>query len=302
MVSILFIISASLFFPGLIGRTKSLASGRKGPGLWQPLLDITRLLRKGTVYSETTSIIFRMGSSVYLASIISAMLVLPFDAQRGLISFEGDFIFFSYVLAAGKFFMIISALDTGSSFEGMGANREALYSMLVEPAFFILLGALAMLTGHTSFQSIFLAIDFSSNISYMLGLLATYILVQIAMIENSRLPVDDPKTHLELTMIHEVMVLDHSGIDLGMIQYATALKFALYGMLIANFFFAPAFSFAAKTAVYFGVQFIFAIAVGLLESFRARFRMRHNPQFIFTLTSIAMLVFFCVLIIMENLK
>lgn len=302
MVSIVLIFATSLFFIGLIGRTKSLASGRRGPGLWQPLYDLGRLLRKGAVYSETTSFIFQLAPSVYFASLLAAMLTLPFDALGGIVSFDGDFVFFSYMLALGKFFIVIAALDTGSSFEGMGANREALYSMLVEPAFFILLGALAMLTGHTSFQSIFLAIDFSSNFSYLLGLLATYIFIQIAMIENSRLPVDDPKTHLELTMIHEVMVLDYSGVDLAMIQYATALKFAMYGMLIANFFFVPGFSLPIKIAVYFAVQIGFAAGVGLLESFRARFRMRHNPQFIFTLTSIAVLVFFCVLVIMENLK
>jgi formate hydrogenlyase subunit 4 len=241
-----------------------------------------------------------MAPSIYLASIVAAVLLLPFDAQNGIFSFSGDFIFFAYLLTIGKFFMVLAALDTGSSFEGMGANREALYSMLVEPAFFVLLGALAMLTGHTSFQSIFQGIDFGSNVSYLLGLLATYIFVQIAMIENSRLPVDDPKTHLELTMVHEVMVLDHSGVDLAMIQYATTLKFAMYGMLIANFFFAPTFSLLTMVAVFVIVQVAFAITVGLLESFRARSRMRHNPQFIFTLTSIAVLVFFAVLIIMEN--
>jgi formate hydrogenlyase subunit 4 len=300
MSSLALIVITSLFFPGLIGRTKSLASGRKGPGVWQPLHDIVRLLRKGAVFSETTSFIFQMAPSIYLASIVAAVLLLPFDAQNGIFSFSGDFIFFAYLLTIGKFFMVLAALDTGSSFEGMGANREALYSMLVEPAFFVLLGALAMLTGHTSFQSIFQGIDFGSNVSYLLGLLATYIFVQIAMIENSRLPVDDPKTHLELTMVHEVMVLDHSGVDLAMIQYATTLKFAMYGMLIANFFFAPTFSLLTKVAVFVIVQVAFAITVGLLESFRARSRMRHNPQFIFTLTSIAVLVFFAVLIIMEN--
>ncbi len=136
---------------------------------------------------------------------------------KGIISFDGDFVFFAYVLGVGKFFSIISALDTGSSFEGMGASREALYSMFAEPAFFILMGSFALLTGHTSFHEIFASLHFGSSISYTLGVLATFVLIMIAMIENSRMPIDDPKTHLELTMIHEVMILDNSGFDLGLI-------------------------------------------------------------------------------------
>lgn len=291
---------ASLFFSGVIGRTKSLASGRKGPGVWQPLKDIRRLLKKGAVFSPTTSFIFQIAPSIYFASIIAAVLVLPFDTYSGVVSFNGDFIFFAYALALGKFMMIIAALDTGSSFEGMGASREALYSMLVEPAFFTLLATFAMLTGHYSFHSIYTELDFNTNLAVLIGVLAAYLLVQIAMIENSRLPVDDPKTHLELTMIHEVMVLDYSGVDLAIIQYAASLKFAMYGALIANFFLAPALPWWGKILVFLGIQFGFAAAVGLLESFRARYRMSHNPQFILSLSAIAVLIFFSVLLYIKQ--
>lgn len=131
---------AAFFFPGIILRTKSIASGRKGPGIFQPLKDVSVLLRKGSVFSDTTGLIFRIAPSVTLVSVAGAMMLLPFAEQKALISFEGDFIFFAYLLALGKFFTIIAALDTGSSFEGMGASREALFSMLVEPAFFLLMG------------------------------------------------------------------------------------------------------------------------------------------------------------------
>lgn len=296
ILAILMIFVASLFFSGIIARTQSLASGRKGPGLLQPLKDMLRLLKKGSVFSTTTSIIFQIAPSIYFAALIAAVLVIPFDTHRGLVSFNGDFIFFAYALSMGKFMMIIAALDTGSSFEGMGANREVLYSLLTEPVFFILLATFAMMTGHYSFHGIYSEIDFNSNLAGLIGLLAGYLLVQIAMIENSRMPVDDPKTHLELTMIHEVMVLDYSGVDLAIIQYATSLKFAIYGALIANFFIPPALALWGKMVVFLGIQIGFAVIVGLLESFRARFRMSHNPQFILSLSAIAVLVFFSVLL------
>lgn len=295
MISFCLIFLVSLFFTGIVIRTKSLTSGRKGPGIFQPIRDIFRLFRKGAVYSETTSFIFQVAPSVYFASVIMAILVVPLGTYPGIISFSGDFVFFAYILALGRFFCIISALDTGSSFEGMGASREALFSMLVEPAFFVLMGSFALLTGHTSFHDIFMTLHFGSYVSYALGVLATFVLVMIAMVENSRMPVDDPKTHLELTMIHEVMILDNSGFDLGMIMHAINLKFAMYGALIANLFIGslPVY---ITVPVFFMIQVLFAVTVGLLESFTARFRMNHNAQFIFTLSSVSLLIFFCVLL------
>ncbi len=236
MVSFLLIILVSFFFTGFVIRTKSIAGGRKGPGIMQPMKDIIRLWRKGSVYSSTTGFIFQIAPTVYFSSVIMAILMIPQGNSPGFISFEGDFVMFAYILALGKFLMIISALDTGSSFEGMGASREALFSMLVEPAFFIIMGSFALFTGNTSFQGIFGSLHYGSEVSYMLGLLATFVFVLIAMIENSRMPVDDPNTHLELTMIHEVMILDNSGFDLGLIMYTTNLKFAMYGAIISNFF------------------------------------------------------------------
>ncbi len=297
MVSLLFILLVSLFFPGVIVRTKSLFSGRKGPGLFQPMKDIIRLWKKGSVFSTTTSLIFQIAPSACFASVLMAILMIPHGNNPGLISFNGDFILFAYVLAFGKFLMIVSALDTGSSFEGMGASREALFSMLVEPAFFILIGSFALFTGQTSFHDIFSALHYGSHISYLLGLLATFVLALIAMIENSRMPVDDPKTHLELTMIHEVMILDNSGFDLGLIMYANHLKFAMYGALIANFFIG-ALSFQFSVPMFIMIQFLFAVTVGIIESFMARFRMGHNPQFIFILTSVSLLIFFGVLLVL----
>lgn len=296
MLSAFLIIVAALFFTGLINRTKSIASGRKGPGIMQPLKDVSRLFRKGAVFPETSGIIFRIAPTIYFSSIVMALLVVPFGQSKGLISFNGDFIFFAYVLALGRFFSIISALDTGSSFEGMGASREALFALLAEPAFFVLMGSLALLTGHTSFYEIFNELHLGSWVSYAIALLATFVLVMIAMIENSRMPVDDPKTHLELTMIHEVMILDNSGFDLGLILSAGYLKFAIFGALIVNLFIGMV-PYHFSIPLFFIIQAGFAITVGLLESFMARFRMSHNAQFITALTSVALLIFFGVLLL-----
>lgn len=297
MISFILIILTSLFFGGIIVRTKSIVSGRKGPGIFQPVKDVLRLFKKGAVYSKTTSFIFQIAPSIYFASVLMAIMVIPLGEYRGIISFEGDFVFFAYVLATGKFFSIISALDTGSSFEGMGASREALFSMFAEPAFFILMGSLALLTGHTSFQQIFASLHFGSSISYVLGVLATFVLVMITMVENSRMPFDDPKTHLELTMVHEVMILDNSGFDLGLILHATNLKFAMYGALIANLFMGT-FPLYLTIPIFFGMQMLVAIVIGLLESFTARFRMNHNAQYILALSSVSLLIFLGVLLIL----
>lgn len=299
MLSLILIIIAAVFFTGIIIRTKSLASGRKGPVILQPVYDVIRLFRKGVVYSETTSFVFRIAPTIYFASVVMAMLTIPFGQSKGIISFNGDFIFFAYVLALGKFFSIIAAMDTGSSFEGMGASREALYSMFAEPAFFILMGSMALLSGHTSFHEIFAALHLGSHISYALAILATFVLLMIAMIESSRMPIDDPKTHLELTMIHEVMILDNSGFDLGLILTAGYLKFAIYGALIVNLFIGV-IPLQYSIPAFFSIQILMAISIGLIESFMARFRMSHNPQFIVVLTSVSLLIFFGVLLILEK--
>lgn len=300
-LSMVLIIVVSLFFSGVVIRTKSVLSGRKGPGIFQPLKDVWRLFRKAAVYSETSSFIFRIAPSIYFSTVLMAILFIPFGSYPGVLSFQGDFVFFAYVLALGKFFMILSAMDTGSSFEGMGASREALYSMLVEPVFFILMGSMVLLTDHTSFFEIFQNLHFDSYISYALGTLATFVMIIVAMIENSRMPLDDPKTHLELTMIHEVMILDNSGFDLGLILFTTNLKFAMYGALIANFLIPSGMALHYSTGIFICIQIIFAAIVGTIESFMARFRMNHNPQFIFTLSSISILIFLGVLLIMGRI-
>jgi len=309
MISFLLILLTALFFPGIISRAKSIASGRKGPSILQPWKNIIVLLKKGSKFSDTTSIVFQITPVIYLTTILCAMLLLPFEANRiltgniSIIGFDGDFILFAYLLALGRFFFIIAALDTGSSFEGMGANREALYSMLLEPAFFIIISSFALVSGNISMQSIFSCIEFANTYYYIIGIIIIYLFVQIAMIENSRLPVDDPKTHLELTMIHEVMLLDSCGFDLALIQIGTYLKFAIFGTIIANIIVPLNTPVLLQFVIFFATQILFAAVIGFLESFRARKKMVKNPQFILSLSSIALVVFvLCLLLLNQMLK
>ena len=302
MAGFILIVIAAFFFPGIILRTKSIASGRKGPGLLQPVKDIIVLLKKGSVFSTTTGLIFQVAPAVTLASVICAMLLLPFAEQKALFSFEGDFVLFAYLLALGKFFTVIAALDTGSSFEGMGASREALFSLLVEPAFFILLATFAMFTGYTSFSVIFNHFFITGNDYVMIySIIGIYLFIQIAMVENSRVPIDDPKTHLELTMIHEVMILDYSGFDKALIHIGTYLKFALYGSLIYNLIVPAGWNIYLQTGLFLAVQAFFAIVIGITESFRARNKMNKNPKFILTLSAIAWIAFTVILILTDKL-
>ena len=221
------------FIQGVINRTKAIIAGRVGQPLLQPYRDLAKLLRKGAVYSRTTTWIFRCGPVVGLASMICATALLPFGAFPAFAPFAGDLVMLAYLLALARFFTVLAALDTGSSFEAMGASREVTFSALAEPALFLGLAALARQTGSLSLTPLVAAISTNTwmRAAPALGL-TIGALSMVFLTENARIPVDDPTTHLELTMIHEVMVLDHSGPDFAMIQYAAALKMWLLGAII----------------------------------------------------------------------
>lgn len=299
-MNLLLIFLSALLIPGIILRTKSRMSGRQGPGMRQPLRDVQVLLRKGNVISPTAGVIFRIAPMILLASLLISSMILPVGTHEAPFRFSGDFVFFAYLLALGRLMMILAAMDTGSGFSGMGANREALYSMLAEPAFFLLMGTFVMTSGQMSFSGIFAAFSADNVYAYLVGITGLYLLSQLAMIENSRLPVDDPKTHLELTMVHEVMILDYSGFDLAIIHICTWLKFGIFGNLIANCLIPSAWSAGLYIPAYLGVQLAFGLLIGLLESFRARNKMMQNPKFILTLTAIAATTFAILLILMKT--
>jgi formate hydrogenlyase subunit 4 len=265
---------------GVIGRVKAIVAGRQGPPIVQPYLDLLRLARKGAVYSRTTSWVFRAGPVVGLAAVLAAGLVLPLGGPDAVVTFRGDFVLLAYLLGLARFATVLAALDTGSSLEGMGAAREVTYSALAEPALFLGFVSLVRSTGGLDLAHLLgtgLARSWSTDGPALL-LVASAIFV-VALAENARVPVDDPSTHLELTMIHEVMVLDHSGPDLAMITYGAALKLWLFGALVVKLALGARLDepWAAFAAFVVG-QFLFAVAVGLVESNMARLRLVRVPQ------------------------
>jgi len=286
---------APFLFVGIINRVKAIWAGRRGAPLLQSLYDFVKLMRKGQVVSGTTSFVFRIGPTVYLGGVLLAALLTPVPGAGAVMGFAGDFLLFAYVLGLGKFFLILSAMDTGSSFEGMGASREATFSTIVEPAFFILIGSLVLLTGHLSFEGIFQTLNAISGYTVLVSSLSVLCLFLMLLTEGARVPVDDPNTHLELTMIHEVMVLDTSGPDLAFIQYASALKMVVVATLMAHLLVPPDLPAWASTGLYLALLAATAGAVGAVESLIARLRMSHVPQFIFLMTALAWTVFASVL-------
>lgn len=284
---------------GVINRTKALFAGRVGPPLLQPYFDLWKLLHKGAVYSRTTTWVFRAGPMVSLAAFIAALTLIPFGKTPALLAFPGDLILFAYLLGLARFFTVISALDTGSSFEGMGASREVLFSMLAEPA--LLLGLVAVgrevtvvepELGRLSLSGIQTAVtlDLWARAGLTLTLVAVA-LILVLLVENCRIPFDDPNTHLELTMIHEVMVLDHGGPDFAFILYGAALKLWLFGALLIGLVLPATGVLLADTLLSLAALFGLAILVGVIESSMARLRLTRVPQLLVGASALAALAF-----------
>ena len=287
-INIVILFALPFLFLGLINKVKSWWAGRIGPPLLQPLYDMARLLKKGEVISTTTSFVFRIAPSVTLASIITAGLIVPMAGGKSVLSFEADIILFAYLLGIGKFFAIIGAMDTGSSFEAMGASREATFSSMVEPAFFMIIASFGLLADGISFGPLITLADYW-DISAILPLAVIALFIML-LAEGCRVPVDDPNTHLELTMIHEAMVLDNSGPDMGFIGYAAGLKMVIIAAIIANIIIPSNLPFAAAVAGFVAVQLGLAAVIGTMESLMARLRMTHVPQALLFMAAIALVV------------
>lgn len=266
---------------GVVNRTKARWAGRKGPRLFQSLDDVRRLLRKRPVYSETTTWVFRLAPLVVLATALVSALLVPLVGRAAPISFPWDFVALAYLWGLGRLALVLGALDTGSAFEGMGASREATYSALLEPALFLALGTLATLTGQASLADL-LALGARDGTAILTTLGCLVALVIVLQVEAARVPIDDPTTHLELTMIHEVMILDHAGPDLAALQYAAALKMTICaGLLAALLDPLPAGAAAPlRIAVRLGLTLLVAVGVGFVESLVARLKLRAVPQYL----------------------
>lgn len=274
---------------GVVNRTKALFAGRRGQPLLQAYFDLAKLLGKGATYSHTTTWVFRLGPVVGLAAVVAALTLMPLGGMPAAIAFPGDLLLFAYLLALQRFLTVTAALDTGSSFEGMGASREVLFSALAEPALFLALAALVRETGALSLTALVGTVALPTWLVQgpALGLVAVALFV-VLLAENSRIPVDDPNTHLELTMIHEVMVLDHSGPDFAFILYAAALKLWLFAALVASLVFplrtGNAWVDGIGTVLGIGVA---GVAVGVVESVLARLRLVRVPELLVGATALA---------------
>ena len=278
---------------GTVNRVKAAFAGRRGQPLLQVYFDAAKLLRKAAVYSRTTTWVFRAGPVVSLAAVALALGMVPLAGGTAPLAFTGDLFLCVYLLGLARFFTVLAALDTGSSFEGMGASREVQFSALAEPALLVGLVALGRQTQALSLSPAYAAVDHelwaAGGVS--LALLAVAFFV-VLLAENARIPFDDPNTHLELTMIHEVMVLDHGGPDFALITYGASLKLWLFASLLAGLIIpvrqGPEW---LDTAAALGGVFIVGCAIGAVESSMARLRLLRVPQILLAALVFSVLAF-----------
>ena len=266
--------------PGVINRTKAFFAGRRGPPLLQAYFDLWKLFRKGAVYSRTATWVFRAGPVVNFACLLAALALVPLGRVPSLVSFEGDLVALAYLLGLGRFSTVAAALDAGSSFEGMGASREVQFAVFAEPALLIGLGALARHAQTLSLAPMYAGLSAGSWAGALpTGVLLGAGLFVLFLAENCRIPVDDPNTHLELTMIHEVMVLDHGSVDFGFVLWGSALKLWVLGALWVGLLLPKASGRpSADLAIGVGGMLGLAVATGVAESVTARVRLLRVPQ------------------------
>lgn len=275
---------------GVATRTRSLLTGRRGPPVWQPYADLWKLVRRGIVYSETTTGAFQAAPLVVLATTLLAALLVPLDLHAAPLRFAGDAVAFVGALALGRFALVLAALDTGSSFEGMGASREVMIATVVDGGLFLVFAAASIGAGEASLSSLFGDDGGARGSATASMIMAGASLFALLLGECGRVPVDDPATHLELTMIHEVAILDHSGPDLAFLLYASALKMSLLSMLVVGALLpvraaTPGLVVAQLAGGLTGV----AVGVGVVESVTARVRMPKVPLYLAGGASLALI-------------
>jgi formate hydrogenlyase subunit 4 len=266
--------------PGLINKVKALVAGRTGPPVLQLYYDLAKLSRKRAIFSRTTTWVFLAGPVGTVAAGLVAGLLVPFGHTGTPLSFEGDVILFAYLFGLARFLTVLSALDTGSSFEGMGAAREVTFSALAEPALFLGFAALAKASSSLSLSTMLLCPGVGSGriAGPLILVLVGWAIVFLA--ENARIPVDDPNTHLELTMIHEVMVLDHSGRPFALVLYGSSVKLLVLGAMLMDPLLPRTAHAWQNWLIFYGGLGVLATGVGLVESMMARLRMTKVPQFL----------------------
>jgi formate hydrogenlyase subunit 4 len=300
ILQVIVIIALAPLLNGITKKVKAFFQIRKGPSMFQPYYDIGKLLKKDSVVSENVSWIFHAAPLVSFAAVLTAGLLIPVFISDLPFSFAGDLIAVIYLFALARFFTALASLDAGSSFGGMGSSREMFVAALVEPAMMLSIFAVAVNVGSTNLSSISqavssLGIDAMSP-SYLLAFVAFFI---IAIAETGRIPVDNPATHLELTMIHEAMILEYSGKQLAIVELCAMMKQLLIFSLLANIFFPWGIAAGASSAgillgllVYMIKILILGTVMAVVETSTAKWRLFRLPE----LMSISLMLSFLALI------
>ncbi len=286
LVQLVLVAAGAPLLTGALRTLKARLVGRRGPRPWQPYADLRKLLVKQPVVSTTTSWIFRATPYVLAATMLVATLLVPLVVSRPVLGFAGNIILLMYLFMLGTFFLALAGLDAGSAFGGMGSSREVAVAALAEPTVIVAVLALALRAGTIDLGGLVerLAREpwLALNPGHLLAFAAFFI---VMLAETGRLPVDNPATHLELTMIHEAMVLEYSGRYLALVEWASSMKLALFLGLLANLFFpwglptstAP-FAIAAGVLVLVLKVAILTAAVGLVETSVAKLRLFRVPE------------------------
>jgi len=287
-LQMLLVLALAPLLTGFVRKLKARAVGRQGPPVLQPYRELLRLVRKEAVVAENASWLFRAAPYLIFAGIWIAAALVPTFAAGLVFSWSADLIAIVALLGSARFFLALAGLDVGTSFGGIGSSREMMIASLAEPAMLMIVFTIALIAGSTQLSSVAtytMSHEVGLRVSLALALVA---LLMVAIAENGRIPIDNPATHLELTMVHEAMVLEYSGRHLAMIELAASLKLLLYISLIACIFvpwgLAPAGAglgaFALGVATYVVKLFVGGVILALFETAIAKMRVFRYAEFL----------------------
>ena len=275
-------------FTGFVRKVKARLLRRQGPSVIQPYRDLMRLLRKEVVLAENASWLFRVTPYMIFATTWVAAALVPTFATGLLFSWTADLIAIIALLGSARFFLALAGMDVGTSFGGIGSSREVMIASLAEPAMLLIIFSLALVAGSTQLSTV-AAFMGSPLVGLRVSLgMALFALIMVAIAENARIPVDNPATHLELTMVHEAMVLEYSGRHLAMIEFAASLKLLLYASLIASVFMPwslatshqGSIAYLAGIAAYLGKLAVAGALLAVFETAIAKMRVFRVPEFL----------------------
>jgi len=288
ILNLILLLIIPFLMTGLIRKTKAFWGARKGASIFQPFYDFIKLMKKDSIFSNSTTMLFKIAPIISFVCVIFASLFTPMVMGQSIINIQGGLIIFAYALGLSKFISLLASMETASSFEGMGTSREACFTTIIEPAFFIVIASIMALCKIYTFDSLNQVIANSGSLGILIIIFAIASLFIMLVVEGARVPVDDPATHLELTMIHEVMILDNCSQELAIISYSAAAKMFLISSLIATLILPLELSFGASLGAFLGIMIAISIIIGTIESAIARLRMSHIFEFVFIMSSLAL--------------